>query len=533
MSLATITDGRLIEKEIDWARLIPGELPGAQSPAKKKPKSVWLHTRKKSLATGQNRSARPQDAFAFFKPRPLRSRRAWKLLCALSTDWALVVLNWLMIGAVLVPLHSVFPYVWSFGYAAGTPIALLGLAVLQAALITLIGHTEGLYACGSDLRTQREILAKSTVWAMSLLCAAYSLQGYPWTIGCLICAAGALQFCALWGWRWRLGDAGNGSRSDLRNVLIVGGGEMGRRVAATISHWPNSGRKVCGFLDDDACSGDGVLGRMTDLPRIARREFVDEIIVTAAADTNLTRWVVNAAYRLHLDVEIVPEWGCESEEEEIERVGDLPLICLHAERLPVLALFLKKLLDVAVACVALLMFAPVLAIIATLIKLDSAGPVLYSAPRAGRKGQLFRCFKFRTMVSNADRFKAQLRDNNERVGPFFKMWNDPRITRVGKFLRRYSLDELPQLWNVIRGEMSLVGPRPHPLDDVAQYQIGHLARMDVSPGITGLWQVTARRDPSFERGMELDREYIRRWSLGLDVRILLRTLQAVVHGSGD
>jgi lipopolysaccharide/colanic/teichoic acid biosynthesis glycosyltransferase len=137
------------------------------------------------------------------------------------------------------------------------------------------------------------------------------------------------------------------------------------------------------------------------------------------------------------------------------------------------------------------------------------------------------------MVSGADRLKDDLRENNQRSGPFFKISNDPRITRLGRFLRRYSLDELPQLWNVVKGDMSLVGPRPHPLEDVAGYEIEHLARLDVTPGITGLWQVTARRDPSFQRGMELDREYIRTWSLRSDMRILLKTFLAVVQGSGD
>jgi lipopolysaccharide/colanic/teichoic acid biosynthesis glycosyltransferase len=137
------------------------------------------------------------------------------------------------------------------------------------------------------------------------------------------------------------------------------------------------------------------------------------------------------------------------------------------------------------------------------------------------------------MVSDADALKANLRRNNQRSGPFFKIAADPRITRLGRFLRRYSLDELPQLWNVMKGDMSLVGPRPHPLDDVAGYEIEHLSRLDVTPGITGLWQVTARRDPSFQRGMDLDREYIRTWSLRSDMRILLRTFLAVVQGSGD
>jgi lipopolysaccharide/colanic/teichoic acid biosynthesis glycosyltransferase len=190
-------------------------------------------------------------------------------------------------------------------------------------------------------------------------------------------------------------------------------------------------------------------------------------------------------------------------------------------------------LDVSVASAVLMALAPVLAIIAALIKFDSSGPVLYAALRAGRKGRPFRCYKFRTMVRDADALKNSLRICNQRSGPFFKIANDPRITRVGRFLRRYSLDELPQFWNVLTGEMSLVGPRPHPMDDFARYEIAHLSRLDVTPGITGLWQVTARRDPSFQRGMELDLEYIRTWTLEMDLRILFKTLAVVADGSGD
>jgi len=168
-----------------------------------------------------------------------------------------------------------------------------------------------------------------------------------------------------------------------------------------------------------------------------------------------------------------------------------------------------------------------------LVKADSSGPVLYAAKRAGRKGRPFRCYKFRTMVSDADQCKNSLQGMNKRSGPIFKVFDDPRVTRIGRWLRRYSLDELPQLWNVMKGEMSLVGPRPHPVDEFAAYELSHLARLDVTPGMTGLWQVSARRDPSFDRAMELDREYIRTWNLGLDSRILLRTVFAVARGSGD
>jgi exopolysaccharide biosynthesis polyprenyl glycosylphosphotransferase len=280
--------------------------------------------------------------------------------------------------------------------------------------------------------------------------------------------------------------------------------------------------------------GNGVIGRVSDLARMARTEFVDEVILAAPHDRSLAVQVVREAQRLRLDVEIIPElFGCTPVGIEVERVGELPVISLHAERLPAVALALKRVVDVIGAGLALTILSPLLAVIAGLIRLDSRGSVLYSAQRAGRKGRLFHCYKFRTMVSDADVLKDRLREINQRSGPIFKIAEDPRITRLGRILRRYSLDELPQLWNVLKGDMSLVGPRPHPLDDVAGYEIGHLARLDVTPGITGLWQVTARRDASFERGMELDREYIRTWSLRSDARILLRTVLAVVRGSGD
>lgn len=513
----------------EWARLIPGEAPLSERGHKKRPQSVRMCSSNNQKGAATQADTRVRSGLAVLKPRPLQSPTAWKWLRSMAADWALVALNWLVVGAILVPLRALFPRVWSFGYGAGAPIFLVGLAVLHAALITLIAHSEGLRSTAFELRKESRILAKSILWASVLLCAAYSLQGYPWTISALICGAGILHFAALWGWRSRLATP-----SDTRNVLIVGAGRAVRRLAAYLSVQPGSGRRVCGILDDSPNANEGVIGAIADLPRIARKEFIDEIILTGLGDINLTKRVLKEAQRLRLDVQIVPElFGCTPAEEEIERVGELALVCLNAEKLPSLPLFTKRLMDVMIAVAALLILLPVLALIATLVKLDSPGPVLYCAPRAGRKGRRFRCFKFRTMLSDADRLKTQLRRTNDRKGPFFKIRRDPRITRVGRLLRRYSLDELPQLWNVVRGEMSLVGPRPHPLDDVAGYEIEHLARLDVTPGITGLWQVTARRDPSFDRGMELDREYIRTWSLTLDAHILLKTVRAVVQGSGD
>jgi len=335
-------------------------------------------------------------------------------------------------------------------------------------------------------------------------------------------------------WSQREGNRhGAPARGGMRNVLIVGAGGLGHRLASYLEKHPEMGRSVCGFLDDRKLPGKGVTGRTSDLAELARTAFVDEVILAAPHDRELTLRVLRAAQQLRLDVKMAPDlFGCEPMR-ETERIGDMPLISLHEERLPVVGLFVKRALDVAGAGVALMLLAPALAAIAILVRLDSSGPVLYAALRAGRKGRPFRCYKFRTMVRNADGLKEELRERNQKQGPFFKITGDPRITRVGRVLRRYSLDELPQLWNVLRGEMSLVGPRPHPLDDFSGYAIEHLPRLDVIPGMTGLWQVTARRNPSFQAGLKLDIEYIHRWSLGMDFRILLKTAAVVLRGSGE
>jgi len=190
-------------------------------------------------------------------------------------------------------------------------------------------------------------------------------------------------------------------------------------------------------------------------------------------------------------------------------------------------------MDLLLSAIGVLVLWPFLLAIALAVKLESAGPVIYASLRAGKKGQKFVCYKFRTMVDGADGLKDFLRQFNERQDPFFKIADDPRVTRLGRFLRKYSLDELPQLWNVLKGDMSLVGPRPHPLDDCARYRPEDHRRLDVKPGMTGLWQVIARRNPSFETCMKLDLEYMKRWSLLLDFKILMRTVPAVLAGEGS
>ena len=194
--------------------------------------------------------------------------------------------------------------------------------------------------------------------------------------------------------------------------------------------------------------------------------------------------------------------------------------------------FLRRALDVTVSLVALLLLLPVLAVIALLIRLDSPGPVLFVQKRVGKDGKEFSVFKFRSMFTDAEGRLASVLNANERSGPVFKMRLDPRVTRVGRPLRRCSLDEVPQLLNVLRGEMSLVGPRPALPREVALYTPEQRARLSVTPGLTGLWQVSGRATLSFEQSVALDLEYVRRQSVCLNVVLILKTIPAVLTGHG-
>jgi len=321
--------------------------------------------------------------------------------------------------------------------------------------------------------------------------------------------------------------------AEARNVLIVGGGAAARAIARTLRNDPLQHAFVRGFLADDVPLSPAVLGRIEDLDWLARAEFIDEVILALPDEPVRTRETAEIALQNHLDIRAVPDLPADFWlDAAVDRIGEVPVVTLHREPLPSAALFLKRLLDVVGAALGLVLAGPLMAVVALLIRLDSPGPVIYSAERTGAKGRRFRCFKFRSMVTDADCRKEELRDRNQRQGPTFKIDDDPRVTRVGRIIRRYSLDELPQLWNVLRGEMSLVGPRPHPVDDVNHYELHHYRRLDVKPGITGLWQITARNCPSFDLNMHLDLTYIENWSLLLDLRILASTVRVLFAPEG-
>jgi exopolysaccharide biosynthesis polyprenyl glycosylphosphotransferase len=277
-----------------------------------------------------------------------------------------------------------------------------------------------------------------------------------------------------------------------------------------------------------------VLGDIHQVLELARKHFVDEIFLSTPCERGLVKRIVEQAREAGVDIRVVPDlydglaWNS-----PVEYIGQFPTIPLHRGEVPVIGQMMKRVLDVTLASLALVILSPLLVAIAIAVATDSPGTIFYSSERIGKKGRVFRCLKFRTMVSDAEKRRAEILHMNERDSVLFKITNDPRITRVGRVLRKYSLDELPQFVNVLRGDMSLVGPRPPIASEVKRYELNHLRRLDVTPGITGLWQVQARQDPSFDSYISLDTAYIENWSLWLDIKILVRTVAVVVGGTGS
>jgi exopolysaccharide biosynthesis polyprenyl glycosylphosphotransferase len=325
---------------------------------------------------------------------------------------------------------------------------------------------------------------------------------------------------------------------ETRNVLIVGAGRVGHALRNHIESLQHLGFRFKGFValsEREAESGDAdVIGDVRNCLSLARSLFVDEIFFSVPAEKKLVIDMVEEARVAGIDVRVVPDmydglaWNA-----RVEYIGQFPTIPLHRKDFPIGGILVKRVLDITVSSTALVLGLPVMLAIAIAIRLDSNGAIFYKAKRIGRKGRAFPCYKFRTMVHDADKLKADLEHMNERDGVLFKITNDPRITRVGKVLRKYSLDELPQFYNVLKGDMSLVGPRPPMAAEVEQYDLAHLRRLDVLPGITGLWQVEARQDPSFDSYISLDTAYVENWNLMMDLRILARTVGVVLSGTGS
>lgn len=321
------------------------------------------------------------------------------------------------------------------------------------------------------------------------------------------------------------------------NVLIVGAGKMGAMLAEEIQNNAYSGLRIIGFLDDaveiNQVNGFKILGKIKDLEEVVKSHFVDQIFVTIPSERKVASDVIVKGIRLSKTVRIVAEnFDLPYKQLTFGYIGFIPLITYFEKGLYETEELLKRSLDIIVCGLSLILLFPLFVIIAFLIKIDSRGPIFYISPRCGKKGKVFNFYKFRSMVDNADKYKDALRTKSQSKGPIFKIRDDPRTTIIGRILRKYSLDELPQLFNVLIGDMSLVGPRPFPVDESEKIENKYILRLNIRPGITGLAQVRGRSDLPYSHWVRWDVWYVNNWSLGLDLKILWWTIPAVLKAKG-
>jgi exopolysaccharide biosynthesis polyprenyl glycosylphosphotransferase len=349
-------------------------------------------------------------------------------------------------------------------------------------------------------------------------------------------ALAGVRLAAVWYFRRSLtrGDA-------FRRVLIVGSGTRAQTLAETLRRQSDWGITIVGHLDPDpARVGEPVLdsvvlGTVGDINSVLKENVIDQVVLAIPRGMiqdvdKIAQACEEEGVTLSFMADVFPVRVART---RLVELGPIPLLTLEPVAQEESKLLVKRAIDIALAGATLPVLLPLFALIALAITLDSRGPVFFVQERVGLHKRRFRMLKFRTMVAGADRMQTQVEHLNQAQGPIFKIANDPRITRVGRLLRRSSLDELPQILHVLTGQMSLVGPRPMSLRDVDRFDQGiQRKRFSVKPGLTCLWQVSGRSNLPFSEWLRLDLDYIQRWSLGLDVRILFRTIPAVLTARG-
>lgn len=329
---------------------------------------------------------------------------------------------------------------------------------------------------------------------------------------------------------------------NFRHILVIGRNSRASAFLKAVAESPELGLRVVGVLDapakkqvDSPSYRYAFLGELIALETVLRTSVVDEVFVFLPIKSFYEdiEGILRVCESVGVEVKLPTNFfSLKLAKSTISMYGDLPVLNLYTSPKMSWQLIAKRFIDGTASAALLLLLLPFFIIISILIKATSSGPVFFRQQRLGYNGRLFDCLKFRTMVENAEELKKSLSHLNEVSGPVFKIKNDPRITKIGRVLRKTSIDELPQLINVFKGDMSLVGPRPPVPSEVSQYDLPHLRRLSMKPGITCLWQVNGRSSVSFDHWMELDREYIDHWSLWLDFKILAKTIPAVLRGSG-
>ncbi|HEY2715320.1 MAG TPA: sugar transferase [Solirubrobacterales bacterium] len=428
--------------------------------------------------------------------------------------------------------------------APGESLAtIVGFAVAVAALWTFAAFSLGLYR-GEQLASWASALGELPAFFVALVLLSWPVLGIAWLFSLPHPALLTLIAVALIAGLDTLGRTTVRARihraQDLRQrTLVLGSGVVAGQLVKKLRNNDQYGLVPVGIVDDEVHDVGGTelpwLGRFDQLGKILESENVDRVIIafSRAGHVELLE-AIRTCRDAGVAIDVVPRLfefldGARS----LDQVGGLPLISMGPAHLTRTAGVAKRIVDVAGSAMALLVFSPVLIAIAIAIKLESRGPVFFRQERAGRNKTAFKLLKFRSMYVGSDQRKDELEEQNEAGdGVMFKIRDDPRVTRVGKFLRRTSIDELPQLANVLRGEMSLVGPRPLIFEEAEELEDWHLRRVELRPGLTGPWQIYGRSQSPFQEMVRFDYQYVAGWSLARDIEILLATLPAVLSGRG-
>ena len=439
---------------------------------------------------------------------------------------SLLPVPWLRDGiGVDLPTHTWLltvgvPVFWllAYGHKLYDPTALRGRASTAAALVWVFGYL---------------------TMILGLAIFVFQVKAYSRAIFFLFLALGlVLLIASRVTLAWLAKHTGRHA-ANLRSVLIVGTGAEALDVRTKVLSHLELGMKIVGHLPGPfpapmAVEPEHVVGELGDLKRIVEERVVDDVIFAVPVVESLScereiGWCEEVGVTVHLRADLVRTLFARMYPTDLDGT---PMLTVSATPRQPAALLLKRTIDLLASAAAIVVLSPVFLITGLLVKTTSRGPVFFRQLRVGLNGRTFGLYKFRSMYHDAEQRKAALADRNEMSGPVFKIKDDPRVTKVGKWIRRFSIDEIPQFWNVLRGDMSLVGPRPPIPEEVKKYERWQRRRLSMKPGITCLWQVSGRNGVDFEDWMRLDLAYIDTWSLRLDVQILLRTVPVVLTARG-
>jgi exopolysaccharide biosynthesis polyprenyl glycosylphosphotransferase len=332
------------------------------------------------------------------------------------------------------------------------------------------------------------------------------------------------------------------NKSSVNQMLLLTTADRAENILRAVAREREWTKRITGIIlvDDDKIGeeicGVPVVAHYYNMLDYARQQIVDEVFISVPYDSGESLYDVvmefeNMGARVHLTVEVLNHFG--EFNVALESMGDIPVVTFFSNYYDFRQLAVKRLIDIVGALIGLLITFVIIIFLAPALLIESPGPLIFKQKRVGRNGRYFYMYKFRSMYVDAEARKAELLKNNEMSGLMFKIENDPRITKVGKFIRKTSIDEFPQFFNVLKGDMSLVGTRPPTVDEFVQYKSYHKRRLSAKPGITGLWQVSGRNDiQDFEDVVKLDLEYIDNWSVGLDIKILIKTVAVLFKPTG-